>query len=567
MIKTIFPLSNGVGLFDNNKLCVGIINNEGIKKVGSFDEKQESKFFKLPFIRGIFYLLKGLFLFIKSFLFQYTLDIRKKEDKNLSYKWAGAFNAISGYFILIALVISSFLFGFLLLGLLPKWLFELVFDKYSNYYFQRFIIALLRFSLLYLIVLLIKFIPYVNNIFAFNGAGNIYLSNNSKFVGRCYPMNFLNFIINVLLFSVFMVSLIAVNVHWLANFFINLSIFLLVCSLMYEFLNLLTKGKNAFIKDLWVVFGHLVTLKPSATNTEVLNMTAIEHGNSENLKDLEKDDIPMSIVFAEMETKLKTCERFEKSDMEWIVATILNKSRAEIKIERAIKEKQYREIMRATERRCKGEPLSSIFGFVEFYGLKFDVNKKVLSPRLETEILVENAIKKIKSKEFKTVCDMCCGSGAIAITISKLTDAKVDAIDISKQALTLAKSNCDKNHAQVQFILSDLFKELKKNKKYDIIISNPPYIKSDDIEKLDIEVKKYDPKLALDGGKDGLEFYRLITSQSKKHLNKDGYLFYEVGKGQAQNVANIMKDEGFTSINIIKDYNKIERVVYGRISK
>ena len=199
--------------------------------------------------------------------------------------------------------------------------------------------------------------------------------------------------------------------------------------------------------------------------------------------------------------------------------------------------------------------------------MKFDVNKKVLSPRLETEILVENAIKKIKSKEFKTVCDMCCGSGAIAITISKLTDAKVDAIDISKQALTLAKSNCDKNHAQVQFILSDLFKELKKNKKYDIIISNPPYIKSDDIEKLDIEVKKYDPKLALDGGKDGLEFYRLITSQSKKHLNKDGYLFYEVGKGQAQDVANIMKDEGFTSINIIKDYNKIERVVYGRISK
>ena len=130
----------------------------------------------------------------------------------------------------------------------------------------------------------------------------------------------------------------------------------------------------------------------------------------------------------------------------------------------------------------------------------------------------------------------------------------------------MASLNAKQNDADITFVQSNLFKNLKKNKKYDLIVSNPPYIKSQDIEKLDVEVKNYDPKIALDGGEDGLMFYREITALAPNFLNAQGFLFFEVGQGQAKQVAKIMKECNFVDINILNDYNKIERIIYGRIS-
>ena len=162
---------------------------------------------------------------------------------------------------------------------------------------------------------------------------------------------------------------------------------------------------------------------------------------------------------------------------------------------------------------------------------------------------------------------MCTGSGAIAIAIAKYYQCKVTAVDVSKGALTVAQNNAQKNGVKIDLLQSDLFKGLKKNRKYDIIISNPPYIKSGDIEKLDVEVKKYDPRIALDGGQDGLDFYRKIIKDAPKHLNKKGWIFFEVGLGQAQQVKELLEEDGFDDIGIVKDYNKIERIVYGRTGK
>ena len=221
--------------------------------------------------------------------------------------------------------------------------------------------------------------------------------------------------------------------------------------------------------------------------------------------------------------------------------------------------------MRAVDRRAKGEPLSSIFGFVDFYGLRLEVNKKVLSPRMETEILVELAIKKIKENNYKTALDLCTGSGAIGICLAKFTSVQVTGIDISNQALLVAESNATKNGVKIEFLQSDLFNELKKRNKYDIIVSNPPYIKSQDILSLDEEVKKYDPRLALDGGEDGLDFYKTIIKEAPMHLNKGGILMFELGINQFKDVQTLMKNEGYEEIEIVKDYNKIERIIYGRI--
>ena len=133
--------------------------------------------------------------------------------------------------------------------------------------------------------------------------------------------------------------------------------------------------------------------------------------------------------------------------------------------------------------------------------------------------------------------------------------------------MAVAETNAKKNEVKIDFYQSDLMKELKKGKKYDIIISNPPYIKREDLEKLDVEVKKFDPRLALDGGEDGLDFYRRIVEESKSRLVKKGWLMFEVGIGQAQQVQELMQNNGFDSVLTIKDYNRIERVVYGRFSK
>lgn len=277
-----------------------------------------------------------------------------------------------------------------------------------------------------------------------------------------------------------------------------------------------------------------------------------------------KKNISLSFVFAEM--KNKKTDNIEQSDIDWIVGTVLNKNRAEIKLVKEISKKQYKCIMKAYKKRLKGEPLSNIFGFVDFYGLKIKVNKNVLSPRMETEILVEEVLNKMQGKKKVSILDMCTGSGAIAIALAKNSKAEITGVDISKKALKVAKENAEKNNANVEFILSDLFNGLKKEKKYDIIVSNPPYIKSKDVLTLDDEVKKYDPILALDGGDDGLIFYRKIINKSKEFLSKEGMIFFEIGEDQRKDIEEMFKDEGFIEINIVKDYNKIERIIYGRRS-
>ena len=169
-------------------------------------------------------------------------------------------------------------------------------------------------------------------------------------------------------------------------------------------------------------------------------------------------------------------------------------------------------------------------------------------------------------KNFKncTILDLGTGSGAIAVAIAKNCDAKVTAIDVSKVALSVAEQNAKKNDVRIEFLHSNLFQDLKRKRKFDIIVSNPPYIPSSEIEKLDKNVRECDPLVALDGGEDGLDFYREIISKLGKRLNSGGYVFFEVGKGQASEVKKLLKESGFEEIKTTKDYNKIERIVSGK---
>ena len=213
------------------------------------------------------------------------------------------------------------------------------------------------------------------------------------------------------------------------------------------------------------------------------------------------------------------------------------------------------------EKRSAHIPLQHITCEQEFMGLPFYVNEHVLVPRQDTECLVELAMNHVKGKK---VLDMCTGSGCIAVSLMLLGEPlECHAVDVSKAALEVAKRNIERNHARIALIESDLFEKVIE--KYDVIVSNPPYIPPKVIEGLSEEVREHEPRLALDGGEDGLDFYRRITREGKAHLSEGGYLFYEIGCEQAADVMAIMQKEGFYNVKCQKDYAGNDRVVYGRL--
>ena len=211
------------------------------------------------------------------------------------------------------------------------------------------------------------------------------------------------------------------------------------------------------------------------------------------------------------------------------------------------------------------QPIQHIIGLADFMGEKFIVNPSVLIPRDETEILVRQAIEIINKNDFKMVLDIGTGSGCIACMIAKYTNSQVIGLDISSDALRTALDNASKLNLNNRAIFrkSDIFSNVKEGETFDIIVSNPPYIPPQEKEKIQEEVK-FDPEIALfTKDEKGLEFYEKITKEAPKVLNKGGYLMYELGIGQAEDVKKIMEEAGFTKIEIQKDLAGIDRVICG----
>ena len=212
------------------------------------------------------------------------------------------------------------------------------------------------------------------------------------------------------------------------------------------------------------------------------------------------------------------------------------------------------------------QPVQHIIGFADFMGEKFIVNKNVLIPRDETEILVRKAVELINQNNFKMALDVGTGSGCIACMIAKLTDCQIIGLDISNEALNTALDNASRLNLFNKSIFrkSDIFSNVKPGESFDIIVSNPPYIPPCEKNNIQIEVK-FDPEMALfTEDEKGLEFYEKITKSAPKILNKGGYLLFELGIGQAEDVKKMMEAAGFSEIEIIKDLANIERVICGK---
>lgn len=261
-----------------------------------------------------------------------------------------------------------------------------------------------------------------------------------------------------------------------------------------------------------------------------------------------------------------------RSDAETIMMYATGMSRTELitRNKEVMRDADFHEFEKRLQERLEGKPLQYIVGIQEFMGLPFRVNPDVLIPRQDTEILVEKVISifRKKGKQSPEILDMCSGSGAIGISLAaNIKDAEVTMTDVSVNALRTAWKNAEINDVgnRCKFLNGDLFEAFKEKKQFDAIVSNPPYIESDEIAKLAVEVKKYEPRIALDGGKDGLDYYRKIIQQAPDYLKKDGILAFEIGKDQADDVSMIIDNtKNFGKVFVGKDLAGLDRVIIAK---
>ena len=221
----------------------------------------------------------------------------------------------------------------------------------------------------------------------------------------------------------------------------------------------------------------------------------------------------------------------------------------------AEEEKRFRELV---ERRCQREPLQYITGEQEFMGLPFKTGRDTLIPRQDTECLVEEAMKELH--DGMEILDVCCGTGCILLSLLHFSnDCKGLGVDYSAEAVRLARENAALLGIEAGFAVSDMFE--KVDGVFDMIVSNPPYIPKDIIPTLDPEVARFEPLAALDGGEDGLDFYRILSAESKKHLKRGGLFYAEIGYDQKEAVTEIFEKEGYSYVEVTKDLAGLDRVV------
>lgn len=367
--------------------------------------------------------------------------------------------------------------------------------------------------------------------------------------------------VSILVYSVFGAIFPVLNENVGLKMLSRIVLLPLIAGLSYELLKLLAKTDSPLVLPLkapGLLLQMLTTKEPDEQMMEVA-IAAFE-------KVLKMDEDPnepvckficpekVSVVTENLKKKFRSSS-VDETDAEWIVSIVTGIKRSELGGDSRVKSSHIDKIDELAAERIKGKPLSYVLGNADFYGYEIKVDERVLIPRPETEELVSEVLKVVKNTD--KVLDLCTGSGAIALVINKKSGASVTATDISEAALEVAKENFKQFDAAVETRLIDLYGDLSE--KFDIIVSNPPYIKTEEIDTLDKEVKDYEPRIALDGGEDGLDFYRRICEGAKHRLSEHGKLFLEAGYGEAEEIKKMLEND--FNVEIIKDISGIDRII------
>lgn len=572
----------GVMMRGKASMATAVRDSDGIIRVETKRVKPNSKkplFFRLPIIRGVCSFVQSLFG--GTAVLMRSAEVYGEEEPTKLEKWmakklhVNIMSVVSVFSLLIGLALAVFLFMWLpqfLRGTLEK-LFSVSFGIWA----KNFIEGGAKLLVFVSYILLCSLIKDIKRTFMYHGAEHKTIScyekglpltvENAKKCTRVHDRCGTTFIVFVLTVSILLFAcfeaLIGSSIDGALRVLCKILLLPLVAGLSYELLKALAKTKSKIFMPLkapGLLLQRITTREPDDKMLEVA-ITAFN-----KVLEMDNDESLPEVKFVTAEKRKNLTERVyktlcengitEKSEAEWIVSIALGVKRDEVYLDKLVTPKYVEKVDKIVKERVSGRPLWYCIGDADFYGYTIKVDERVLIPRPETELLVENAIKVIKPES--RVLDLCTGSGAIAISVKKETGALVTATDLSDGALELASENAKLNGADIEFIKSDIFSALD-GRTFDVIISNPPYIKTADIDGLQREVKDFEPTMALDGGEDGLKFYKIIAENAKKHLTENGVLFLELGINQAHEVKELLKD--FDEVEIIKDYENIDRIV------
>ena len=472
-----------------------------------------------------------------------------------------------GLFIIVPTLIKNFVFGLIDMSPLGVW---------ANFV-ENLALGLVRITIFLCYMLAVSSMKEVKRLFAYHGAEHKTIAcyeageeltpenvkKHSRIHDRCGTnFMFIVMMVSILFFAIFF-SLIEALSGWkpekqIYEILIRIGALPLIAGLSYEALKFFAKFDNIFARVFKAPGRAMQLITTKEPDEDMIEVAIVAF---KTVLELEADNAKETTTFRTSVTikntleDLKAINAREYENEEILMSLLGLENRLALNREKVL----YKDIAEKAISICRarvdeGAPLQYLLGKANFYGKDFLVDKRVLIPRFDTEILVEQALKEIGEREAR-VLDMCTGSGAVAITIDLNSNAQVVASDISKDALEVAKRNNDELFASVTFIESDLFENVES--KYDLIVVNPPYIPSSDVLTLDKEVKDYEPHLALDGGVDGLDIYRKIANEYKNYLNENGVLMLEIGIGQKDAI-----EELFGAVEFIKDYNNppIDRV-------
>lgn len=582
----------GVMMRSSNCVATAVRDAEGkirieTKKVKP--PKSRNLFFRLPIIRGVYSFVQSLFGGTAVLL--RASEVYGEGEPSKFVKWTAeklkinVFSVVGAISLFFAIILAFGLFMFLPQAL--RIACENLFNDgvEFNVWWRNIVEGVIKILIFVSYILLVSLLKDIRRTFMYHGAEHKTIScyekglpltvENAKKCTRVHDRCGTTFIVIVMIISIVVFalfeSLVAVKLkevlktEFLYNFvrlFCKLAFLPIIAGISYEILKALSKTRFWLFYPLklpGLLLQRLTTKEPTDDMIEVA-ITAFNEA-----KQMEDDPSTpekrfvfaqnLSKLLADTKTLLKEKGIEEEAEAEWIISICLGIKRDQLNNDKLVSAEEVEKINKVVAERITGRPLWYCIGDTDFYGNKILVDERVLIPRPETELLCEEVFKCVN--ENSTVLDLCTGSGAIAITVAKNTNAKVTASDVSEKALELAEENAKINQANVNFIKSDMFNNI--DGKFDVIVSNPPYIRSDEILELQKEVKNFEPRLALDGGQDGLDFYRIIANNCSEYLTSNGILLLECGYDQAKEISELLNN--FSEVELIKDYSGIERII------
>ena len=532
------------------------------------DASKRGVFFRLPFVRGVVNLVTQLFMGVGVLMRSAEVFGDYAEPTKFD-KWVGEKFKINPMHILtavslvlgLALAVGLFVF-------LPNFLTGLIFEIPGTNDHP----ALL--SLCEAAIMLVIFIGYIlsitlmkdiRRVFMYHGAEHKVIScyehgldltvENARKMrtehSRC-GTTFIFFVVAVSIIVFALVNWLLDVLGWtsfssVVNALVRLAVKLLflpvVAGISYEILKFLARSDCLLFRVLrapGMLMQKLTTKQPTDDMLEV-SLTAFK-----KVLEMDSDETVPESAF-EFTVSVKTVrERLkeiapsaDESDIDWILVEVTGKQRSELAMLKSVTKEQFEAARAIAEKMKDGAPLQYALGSTEFFGIRLGVNPAVLIPRPETEELAEKVIEEVRSRGGGRVLDLCTGSGAIAIAVAKNSPAEVTATDVSEAACTVARANAAGAGASVKVLAGDMFAPVAEE-KFDVIVSNPPYIPHGDIAGLQDKVKKFEPLAALDGGEDGLDFYRTIAREGAERLTEGGVIFLEFGEGQADAVKELL---------------------------